>query len=144
MTRRLVRACENPYVNIIGHPTTRKINQRPPVNADFDAVFEAAGRTGTALEINSFPDRLDLPDDLILRARHYDVKFAVNTDAHAVAHLDFLRYGVGTAQRGWLTPDDVINTWPLARLREFIEAKRERLAPAGAAGRRSARRPRTR
>jgi DNA polymerase (family 10) len=143
MTRRLVRACENPYVNVIGHPTTRRINQRPPVNADFDAVFEAAARTGTAMEVNSSPDRLDLPDDLILRAKRHGVKFAINTDAHAVAHLDCLRYGVGTAQRGWLTPDDVINTWPLDRLREFIEAKRARLAPAGAA-RQSTRRPRPR
>jgi DNA polymerase (family 10) len=132
MTRRLVRACHNPYVNIIGHPTTRKINERPPVNADFDAVFEAAARTGTAMEINSFPDRLDLPDDLILHAKRHGVKFAINTDAHAVAHLDYLRYGVGTAQRGWLTVDDVINAWPLERLREFVERKRERLAPAGA------------
>jgi DNA polymerase (family 10) len=139
MTRRLVRACENPYVNIIGHPTTRRINQRPPVNADFDAVFEAAAGTGTALEVNSFPDRLDLPDDLILRAKRHGVKFAINTDAHAVGHLEFLRYGVGTAQRGWLTPDDVINTWPLDRLREFIDAKRSRLTPAGAG--RPARRP---
>ncbi|GII21625.1 DNA polymerase/3'-5' exonuclease PolX [Planosporangium mesophilum] len=141
MTRRLVRACHNPYVNIIGHPTTRRLNQRPPVNADFDAVFEAAARTGTAMEVNSFPDRLDLPDEEILRAKQYGVKFAISTDAHAVAHLDNLRYGVGTAQRGWLTPDDVINTWPLDRLREFIEAKRERLVPAGTAGRRAARRP---
>jgi DNA polymerase (family 10) len=144
MTRRLVRACENPYVNIIGHPTTRQINRRPPVNADFDAVFEAAARTGTALEVNGSPDRLDLPDELILRAKGYGAKFAINTDAHAAAHLDHLRYGVGTAQRGWLTPDDVINTWPLDRLQEFIEAKRERLAHAGAGPRRPARRPRTR
>ncbi|GAA1820106.1 DNA polymerase/3'-5' exonuclease PolX [Planosporangium flavigriseum] len=140
MTRRLVRACENPHVNIIGHPTTRRINQRPPVNADFDAVFEAAAATGTALEVNSSPDRLDLPDDLILRARHHGVKFAVNTDAHAVAQLDFLRYGVGTAQRGWLTPDDVINTWPLEKLREFVAAKQERLTPAGVPHRRAPRR----
>src|SRR6185369_11106736 len=60
MTRRLIRACENPYVNVIGHLTTRMIGRRPPIDADFDAVFEAAARTGTALEINSFPDRLDL------------------------------------------------------------------------------------
>ncbi|NJC70476.1 DNA polymerase/3'-5' exonuclease PolX [Planosporangium thailandense] len=137
MTRRLVRACENPYVNVIGHPTTRKLNQRPPVNADFDAVFEAAAATGTAMEINSCPDRLDLPDDLILRARQHGVKFAIDTDAHAVAHLDNLRYGVGTAQRGWLSADEVINAWPLDRLREFIAAKVARLAPVGAGARRA-------
>jgi DNA polymerase (family X) len=124
MTERLVRACEHPYVTIIGHPTTRLLGKRPPIEADLDRVFQAAARTGTALEVNSFPDRLDLPDELILRAKRYGVRFAVNTDAHAAVHLDYLRYGVGTAQRGWLTVDDVINAWPLSRLRRFIGAKR--------------------
>jgi DNA polymerase (family 10) len=126
MTRRLVRACENPYVNVIGHPTTRLLGKRPAIDADFDAVFAAAARTGTALEVNSYPDRLDLPDELIARARRHGVKFSVDTDSHATVHLGFLRYGIGTAQRGWLTPDDVINTWPLAKLREFVHAKRVR------------------
>ena len=126
MTRRLVRACENPYVTIIGHPTTRQIGRREPVDFDADAVFRAAARTGTAMEINSYPDRLDLNDELVLRARRYGVKFAIDTDSHATVHLDFLRYGVGTAQRGWLTRDEVINTWPLARLRRFITAHRPR------------------
>ncbi|MFF3908901.1 DNA polymerase/3'-5' exonuclease PolX [Streptomyces sp. NPDC001848] len=120
MTRRLVRACENPHVNIIGHPTTRLIGKRPGVDADWDEVFAACARTGTALEINAQPDRLDLCDEDILRARQHGVKFAVNTDAHSVLHLAHLRYGIGTAQRGWLTPDDVINTWPLRRLRRFL------------------------
>ncbi|MGR6969420.1 DNA polymerase/3'-5' exonuclease PolX [Streptomyces cynarae] len=120
MTRRLVRACENPHVNIIGHPTTRLIGKRLGVDADWDEVFAACARTGTALEINAQPDRLDLCDEDILRARQHGVKFAVNTDAHSVLHLAHLRYGVGTAQRGWLTPDDVINTWPLRRLRRFL------------------------
>lgn len=130
LTRRLVRACQHPYVNVIGHPTTRQIGRREPIDVDFDAVFEAAARTGTALEINSFPDRLDLPDDLILRAKRYGVRFAVDTDAHSTVHFDYLRYGVGTAQRGWLTADDVINAWPLAKLRRFIRAKRAH-RPAG-------------
>lgn len=124
MTCRLVRACEHPYVTIIGHPTTRQIGRREPIDFDPDAVFAAAARTGTAMEINSYPDRLDLHDELILRARRHGVRFAVNTDAHSTVHLDFLRYGVGTAQRGWLTRDEVINTWPLARLRRFVAAKR--------------------
>jgi DNA polymerase (family 10) len=126
MTRRFIRACENPYVTIIGHPTTRLINRRPPVDADWDAVFEAAAGTGTAMEINAFPDRLDLNDELILRARGHGVRFAINTDSHSTVHLDHLRYGIGTAQRGWLTTDDVINSWPLRRLREFVSAKRRR------------------
>ncbi|MEV5437490.1 DNA polymerase/3'-5' exonuclease PolX [Streptomyces sp. NPDC052682] len=125
LTRRLVRACENPYVNIIGHPTTRIIGKRPGLDADLDAVFAACARTGTALEINAHPDRLDLRDEDILRARRHGVRFAVDSDAHATLHLANLRYGVGTAQRGWLTKDDVINTWPLARLRRFLRKGRE-------------------
>ncbi|MFE4575885.1 DNA polymerase/3'-5' exonuclease PolX [Streptomyces chartreusis] len=120
LTRRLVRACENPHVHIIGHPTTRLIGKRPAIDVDLDAVFAACARTGTALEINSHPDRLDLRDADILRARRHGVKFAVDSDAHAVVHLANLRYGVGTAQRGWLTKDDVINAWPLTRLRRFL------------------------
>ncbi|MGW1022338.1 DNA polymerase/3'-5' exonuclease PolX [Streptomyces sp. NPDC002577] len=120
MTRRLVRACENPHVNVIGHPTTRLIGKRPGIDADLDEVFATCARTGTALEVNSQPDRLDLCDEDILRAKEYGAKFVIDTDAHSVLHLAFLRYGVGTAQRGWLTKDDVINTWPLGRLRRFL------------------------
>ncbi|MER8061357.1 MULTISPECIES: DNA polymerase/3'-5' exonuclease PolX [unclassified Streptomyces] len=120
MTRRLVRAVENPHVNILGHPTTRLIGRRAGVDADWDEVFAACARTGTALEVNAQPDRLDLGDEDILRARTHGVRFAVNTDAHSVPHLAQLRYGIGTAQRGWLTPDEVINTWPLTRLRRFL------------------------
>ncbi|MET8766920.1 DNA polymerase/3'-5' exonuclease PolX [Streptomyces sp. NPDC004658] len=120
MTRRLVRACEHPYVNILGHPTTRLIGKRPGVDADWDEVFAVCARTGTALEVNAQPDRLDLRDEDILRAREHGVRFAVNTDAHSVPHLGQLRYGVATAQRGWLTKEDVINTWTLTRLRRFL------------------------
>jgi len=124
LTRRIVRACENPYVNIIGHPTTRIIGKRPGIDADLDAIFAACARTGTALEINAHPDRLDLRDEDILRARRHGVKFAVDSDAHAVPHLANMRYGIGTAQRGWLTKDDVINTWPERRLRGFLRKGR--------------------
>ncbi|MER6015850.1 DNA polymerase/3'-5' exonuclease PolX [Streptomyces bluensis] len=124
MTRRIVRACENPHINVIGHPTTRLIGKRPGVDADLDEVFAACARTGTALEINAQPDRLDLGDEDILRARSHGAKFAVSTDAHSLLHLAYLRYGIGMAQRGWLTPEDVINTWPLARLRRFLRKDR--------------------
>ncbi|MEU1819626.1 DNA polymerase/3'-5' exonuclease PolX [Streptomyces roseifaciens] len=124
LTRRLLRACENPHVSIIGHPTTRLIGKRRGIDADFDAVFEACARTNTALEINAHPERLDLCDEDILRAKRYGVKFAINTDAHSVTHLPYMRYGVGTAQRGWLTKDDVINTWPLQKLRRFLRKGR--------------------
>ncbi|MER6313770.1 DNA polymerase/3'-5' exonuclease PolX [Streptomyces sp. NPDC001581] len=123
LTRRLIRACENPHVAVIGHPTTRRIGKRPGIDADFDAVFEACARAGTALEVNAHPERLDLRDEDILRAKRYGVKFAVNSDAHATTHLPYMRYGVATAQRGWLTADDVINTWPLTRLRRFLAKK---------------------
>jgi DNA polymerase (family 10) len=125
-TARLVRACENPYVHVIGHPRARMIGRRPPIDADWDAVFEAAAATGTAMEVNSFPDRLDLNDELILRAKRFGVKFAIDTDAHSTRHMANIRYGVGTAQRGWLTPDDVITTWPLTKVREFFAAKRRK------------------
>jgi DNA polymerase (family 10) len=124
MTRRIIRACQNPHVNIIGHPTTRLIGKRPPIDADWDAVFTACARTGIALEIDAFPDRLDLPADLIRLALQHGAVFAIDTDAHATRHLEHLRYGVATAQRGWLTPDNVINTWPPSRLLEFLHNKR--------------------
>ncbi len=124
LTNRLIKACENPYVNIIGHPTTRLIGRRGPIEPDWDAVFDAAAATGTAMEVNAFPDRLDLNDELIMRARERGVKFAIDTDAHSTVHLDVLRFGIGVAQRGWLTPADVINTWTLPKLRSFVAAKR--------------------
>ena len=120
MTRRFVVACENPYVNVIGHPTTRRMGRRPPVDVDFGELFRACARTGTALEVNASPQRLDLPSDHIRAARDAGVKFAIDSDAHSVSDLDYMVYGVGTAQRGWLTPGDVINTWPLDRLRAFL------------------------
>jgi DNA polymerase (family X) len=124
MTRRFVTACENPGVNIIGHPLTRRIGRRPPVDVDFGELFRACARTGTALEVNASPQRLDLPSDHIRAARDAGVVFAIDSDAHSVADQGNLPYGVGTAQRGWLTPDDVINTWPLDRLRAFLRKGR--------------------
>lgn len=126
MTRRVIRAIENPHVNIIGHLTTRKINRRDPVDLDLEAVFCAAARTGTALEINAYPDRLDLRDEHVLWARRHGVRFAIDTDAHAVGHLDLMPFGVATAQRGWLTKDDVINAWPLTKLQRFLRKGRSR------------------
>jgi DNA polymerase (family 10) len=124
MTRRFAAACENPHVNVIGHPTTRRIGKRPPVEVDFGELFRACARTGTALEINASPQRLDLPSDHIRAARDAGVKFAIDSDAHSVSDLGNMPYGTGTAQRGWLTPDDVINTWPLDRLRAFLRKGR--------------------
>jgi DNA polymerase (family 10) len=124
MTKRIVRAMENPFVNVIGHPTGRKINQREPYEFDLDEVFAAAARTGTALEVNGYPDRLDLKDEHVLWAKRHGVRFSVDTDSHATTHLEHMRYGVATAQRGWLTKDDVINAWPLSKLRAFLRKGR--------------------
>jgi DNA polymerase (family 10) len=120
MTRRIIRAMEHPNVNIIGHLTTRQIGRRAPIDFDHDAVFEAAARTGTALEINSHPDRLDLNDEHVFRARRHGVRFAIDTDSHSTLHLSNVRYGLAMAQRGWATKAEVINTWPLSRLRRFL------------------------
>jgi DNA polymerase (family X) len=124
MTRRFITACENPHVNVIGHPLTRKIGRRPPVDVDLPELFRACARTGTALEVNAHPARLDLPSAHIKAARDAGVKFAIDSDAHSLRDLTYLQYGVATAQRGWLTPEEVITTWPLARLTEFLRAKR--------------------
>ena len=120
MTRRFVIACENPRVNVIGHPLTRKIGRRPPVDVDLGELFAACARTGTALEVNASPSRLDLPAEHIRAARDAGVKFAIDTDAHSVHDLGNMPYGVGTARRGWLSADDVINCWPLDRLLDFL------------------------
>ncbi|MGW1174084.1 DNA polymerase/3'-5' exonuclease PolX [Kitasatospora sp. NPDC002543] len=119
-TRRLIRACENPYVHVIGHLTTRRIGRRGPIDVDLDAVFEAAARTGTAIEINGSPQRLDLRDEDVLRARRHGVRFTIDSDAHATGQLAYPRYGIGTAQRGWLTAEDVVNTWTWQKLKHFL------------------------
>ena len=125
-TRRLITAMENPLVNVIGHPSGRLIGRRPPIDFDFGAVCEAAVRTGTALEVNSFPDRLDLRDDHIRWAVERGVTLSVDTDSHAPKHMDNIRYGIGTAQRGWATKADVLNTRTLKQVQDFIARKRKR------------------
>lgn len=114
MTRRMVRAIEHPLVDAIGHPTGRKIEQREPYALDLDAVFDAAARTGTFLEINANPDRRDLPDTLARAAAAAGVRLVIDSDAHQVSTLANIRWGVATARRAWLTRNDVANTleWP--------------------------------
>jgi histidinol phosphatase-like PHP family hydrolase len=124
MTKRFVTAAENPRVNIIGHPLTRKIGRRPPVEADLDALYAACARTGTALEINASPDRMDLPPQHIAAAREAGVKFAIDTDAHSLVDLTHMPYGAAAARFGGLTSADVINAWPLDRLEEFLRKGR--------------------
>jgi histidinol phosphatase-like PHP family hydrolase len=127
MTKRFVAAAENPWVNIIGHPLTRKLGRRPPVDVDLDALYAACTKTGTALEINASPDRMDLPPEHIAAAKDAGVKFAVDTDAHSLVDLTNMRYGVASARFGCLTTEDVINAWPLDRLEEFLRKGRSSL-----------------
>jgi DNA polymerase (family 10) len=117
LTARLVAAMENPHVDCIGHPTGRKINRRPPYELDFERVLEAAVETGTFLEINAQPDRLDLVDTHARAAAEAGVGIVVSTDAHRLHELDNLELGVAQARRGWLTAEQVVNTrtWPQVR-----------------------------
>jgi DNA polymerase (family 10) len=126
MTRRLIRACESPYVNIIGHPTGRRVGSFEGYAFDHDAVFAAAARTGTALEIDGQPSRLDLPSSLARRAREFGVTFACDSDAHAVDQLANVEYAVGQARRAWIGPDEILNTRALEDVLSFVAAKRER------------------
>ncbi|HZS94961.1 MAG TPA: PHP domain-containing protein, partial [Chloroflexota bacterium] len=116
MTERIVCAIENPYVDAIAHPTGRLINKREAYAVDLEAVFQAAARTGTALEINSQPSRLDLSDVQARRAIELGVNLVVDTDSHAPAQLDNIRYGVAMARRAWAESGNVINTRPLEEL----------------------------
>ena len=120
MTARIIKAIENPHVTAIGHLTTRFVLERPPIEADFDAIFRAAGANGTLMEINASPKRMDLKDSHIRQARELGVRFLIDTDAHEPENLDQLRYGAGNARRGWAEKRDVINTLPLADFERFI------------------------
>ncbi len=120
MTARMVRAMENERVDILGHPTGRLLGSRDPYEVDIEAVVDGAVRTGTALEINAAPERLDLKDTDVRLARERGARLAIGTDAHSVAQLRYMPLGVGTARRGWAEARDVINTLPLASLREVL------------------------
>lgn len=110
-TARIVRAMRNPYVDIIFHPTGRKINVRPAYDVDMDVIIRTAKETGTVLEINAFPDRLDLKDDYIRDCVRHGVKMAIDSDAHDKSHFSVLEYGIAQARRGWARPKDIINAW---------------------------------
>ncbi len=124
MTRRLLRALDNPYVKILGHPTGRLLGKRPPAEADWDEVFRKAAQRGVAIEINSQPQRLDLPYYLAEKALKYGAFFAITTDAHSAANLEKLRkYGVMVARKAAIPPQRIINTWDRERLEEFFKTK---------------------
>ncbi|MGA2627711.1 MAG: DNA polymerase/3'-5' exonuclease PolX [Candidatus Bathyarchaeia archaeon] len=121
MTQRLITTMESGLANIIGHPTSRKINEKNPCEIDFDQIFEASKRSGTYLEINSSPHRLDLDDANANLALKAGCKLAIDTDAHDRDELRNIRLGIGVARRGWLRRADVINTLPLEKLRKILK-----------------------
>ena len=127
MTQRIIRACENPYVSIIGHPTGRYVDAMADYGGyefDYDAVFAAAARTGTALEIDGHPARLDLPSALARRAKTFGVTFTCDSDAHQAAALGNVSFAVGQARRAGLEPADVLNTRSVEDVLAFVGRKR--------------------
>ena len=125
MTKRIIRAMENPFITILGHPTGRLLLKREPYQVDLAAIIDAAARTGTWIEINAAPKRLDLDWRWWPRAKQKGVKCVINPDAHRVERLQDLRFGVGVARKGWLTKDDVVNCLPLGKIEAELKRKRE-------------------
>jgi DNA polymerase (family 10) len=139
MTARLVRAIQNPHADILFHPTGRVIGRREPCDIDIDALIAEAQRTGTALEIDAHPSRLDLRDEHIRRAVGAGVKLTIDSDAHNVGHLPLISFGIDQARRGWARKEDVLNTRPLDA---FLAALKGARKPARPSRRRTARRKR--
>jgi DNA polymerase (family 10) len=126
VTSRTLKAMDNPYVTCIGHPTGRLLGEREAMDLDMEAVIEHAAQTGTALEINASPYRLDLKDIHCRMAIQRGVKLAIGTDSHRITGLAVMPFGVATAARGWATKNDILNALPLPKLKAFLKAKRPR------------------
>jgi DNA polymerase (family X) len=120
-TDRIIRAMSNPYFNILAHPTGRLINERNPYEVDMERVLKEAKKRGCFVEINAHPDRLDLNDIHCRMAKEIGVKIAISTDAHHINDLDYMRFGVDQGRRGWLEPDDVLNTRSLTELKKLLK-----------------------
>ncbi len=123
MTARITKAMRHPHTHILFHPTGRIINKRAAYEVDMEALIAAARITGTLLEIDAYPERLDLKDEFIRRAVKRGVKLTIDSDAHAASHIDFLRYGIAQARRGWAEKKDIANTLPL---KEFLKLLKHR------------------
>ncbi len=120
-TERLLRAMDNKLLNIVGHPTGRLINRRPPYPIDMERIIRGAKERGCHLEVNAQPERLDLDEHHCRFAKEVGVRLAISTDAHDTTHFALMRYGVDQARRGWIEPADVINTRPLPELRKLLK-----------------------
>jgi DNA polymerase (family 10) len=120
-TERALRAIRNPHADIFFHPTGRLVGKREACKLDMVKIIQAAKETGTVLEVNSFPERLDLKDEYVRMAVNAGVKLSIDSDAHAPTHFDLLPYGIANARRGWATRADVINAWPLEKMLKFLK-----------------------
>lgn len=120
-TERIIRAMDNPHFNILAHPTGRLINERDAYEVDLEKIMKAAEERGCYLELNAHPDRLDLSDRYCKMAKEMNVKVVISTDAHSINDLEFIRFGVDQARRGWLEPGDVLNTRSLNELKELLK-----------------------
>ncbi len=125
MTSRVLKAINTGYINILAHPTGRLINERDPYQIDLIKIAEACNNTKTALEINASPSRLDLNDTNILSTSKLNPLYSVDTDAHSTINMDFMKYGIGTARRGWLTKESVIDTFDLNKLLKFLKKEKK-------------------
>jgi len=121
MTDRLLRALSNQNVSILGHPTGRLLLRRDAYPFDMEAVLKAALQNKVAMELNAYPDRLDLNDVHLRMARERGVKIVINTDAHHTSHFEKIKYGILQARRAWLTPKDVLNTLPEKEFRKAMK-----------------------
>jgi DNA polymerase (family 10) len=121
MTDRLLKAVENPNTSLIGHPTGRLLLRRDAYQFDLDAVLKAAAKHKVAMELNAYPDRLDLCDRHLRLAKQHGVKIVINTDSHHTSHLEKIRYGILQARRAWLTPADVLNTMPATKFAKAMK-----------------------
>jgi len=125
MTKRIISAIENPYINFIAHPTNRLINERPSVTADWRQILIAAKSYDKILEINSFPQRLDLTFDLVKEAIDMGIKLIINTDSHEMTNFDFMKYGVDVARMGWCEKKDIVNTYSFAEFAKIMLRNRK-------------------
>lgn len=120
-TERIKKAMANPNVDIIFHPTGRLINRRDAYRVDMDELIKTAKKTGTVLEINAYPDRLDIKDDYIKKCAQLGVKMSIDSDAHSAEHFKFLEHGIAQARRGWAEKKDIVNAWPLGEMLGFLK-----------------------
>jgi DNA polymerase (family 10) len=122
MTKRILAGLAHPKAKILTHPTGRLLGQRPGYEVDFEEIFAFCKRQKKAIEINAWPQRLDLPDSLVRQAAKEGIKFTIDTDSHATSQMDMMRFGVAVARRGWCTKDDILTTMPYNKFIEWLHS----------------------